>query len=109
MTGTEGTLVVPDPNTFEGELLLHGADGIETIAATGSTSSRGTGVVELARAIRAGVPERASGEQAYHVLDIMVSTIEAGLSGRPVEVESTVAVAPALPEDWDPRAAALGE
>ncbi|GAA1449340.1 Gfo/Idh/MocA family protein [Leifsonia poae] len=107
VAGADGTVVVPDPNTFEGDLIVHGADGIETIPATGSTSSRGTGVVELARAIRAGVPERASGEQAYHVLDVMVSTIEAGLSGHPVDVESTVAVAPALPEDWDPKAATL--
>jgi predicted dehydrogenase len=109
VAGVEGTLVVPDPNTFVGELIVHGAGGVETIPSTGSTSSRGTGVVELARAIRAGVPERASGEQAYHVLDIMVSTIEAGLSGVPVAVESTVTVAPALPEDWDPRAATIGE
>ncbi len=107
VAGADGTVVVPDPNTFDGDLIVHGADGIETIPATGSTSSRGTGVVELARAIRAGVPERASGEQAYHVLDVMVSTIEAGLSGQPVDVESTVAVAPALPEDWNPKAATL--
>jgi predicted dehydrogenase len=107
VAGLEGTLVVPDPNTFVGDLLVHGADDIETIPATGSTSSRGTGVVELARAIREGRPERASGEQAYHVLDIMVSTIEAGMSGQPVMVESTVTVAPALPEEWDPRAVTL--
>lgn len=107
VAGVDGTLVVPDPNTFEGELLVHGSDGIETFPSTGTTDTRGIGVVELARAIRAGVPERASGEQAYHVLDIMVSTIEAGESRTPVEVESTVEVAPALPEDWDPRAATL--
>lgn len=107
VAGADGTVVVPDPNMFEGELLVHGADGIETLQATGSTSTRGTGVVELARAIRAGVPERASGEQAYHVLDVMVATIESGESGTPVEVESTVTVAAALPEDWDPRAATL--
>ncbi|MFF9563644.1 Gfo/Idh/MocA family protein [Leifsonia sp. NPDC014704] len=107
VAGVDGTLVVPDPNTFEGELLVHGSDGIETFPSTGTTDTRGIGVVELARAIRADVPERASGEQAYHVLDIMVSTIEAGESRTPVEVESTVEVAPALPEDWDPRAATL--
>jgi len=107
VAGVEGTVVVPDPNTFEGELLVHGADGIQTVPSTGTTDTRGIGVVELARAIRAGVPERASGEQAYHVLDIMVSTIEAGESRTPVEVESTVHVAPALPEDWDPRAETL--
>ncbi|MDR6973041.1 Gfo/Idh/MocA family oxidoreductase [Leifsonia shinshuensis] len=107
VAGIDGTVVVPDPNTFEGELLVHDADGVNTVPSTGTTATRGIGVVELARAIRAGVPERASGEQAYHVLDIMVSTIEAGESRTPVEVESTVEVAPALPEDWDPRAATL--
>jgi len=107
VAGADGTLVVPDPNTFEGELLVHGGDGIETLPSTGTSAGRGIGVVELARAIRAGVPERASGEQAYHVLDIMVSTIEAGESRTPVDVESTVQVAPALPEDWDPRAETL--
>lgn len=107
VAGVEGTVVVPDPNTFEGELLVHGVDGLGTVPSTGTTDTRGIGVVELARAIRAGVPERASGEQAYHVLDIMVSTIEAGESRTPVEVESTVTVAPALPEDWNPRAATL--
>lgn len=107
VAGADGTLVVPDPNTFEGELLVHGGDGIETLPSTGTSAGRGIGVVELARAIRAGVPERASGEQAYHVLDIMVSTIEAGESRTPVDVQSTVQVAPALPEDWDPRAETL--
>jgi predicted dehydrogenase len=108
VAGSEGTLVVPDPNTFEGELTIHrGKDEIETLPSQGSTSTRGTGVVELARAIRADKPERASGELAYHVLDIMVSTIEAGERKQPVEVKSTVVVAPALDVDWDPRAATL--
>lgn len=99
----DGTLSVPDPNTFDGDLTVHraGADA-ETVVSTGSTSSRGTGVVELARAIRAGVPECASGEQAFHVLDVMQSTMEAGLSGQPVTVASTIALAPALPEGWSP-------
>ena len=41
------------------------------------------------------------------MLDIMVSTIEAGETRTPVEIESTVQVTPALAEDWDPRAATL--
>jgi predicted dehydrogenase len=107
VAGVDGTIEVPDPNTFVGDLLVHGTDGVETVPSSGSTSTRGTGVVELARAIRAGVPERASGEQAFHVLDVMVATIEAGESGEPVEVQSTVEVAPALPEDWNPQEATL--
>jgi predicted dehydrogenase len=108
VTGVEGALVVPDPNTFTGDLLVHRATGDpEVVAAVGATTTRGTGVLELARAIRAGVPERASGELAFHVLDAMVSTLEAGHSGAPVALTSTVEVAPALPEDFDPRAVTL--
>ena len=107
IAGTEGTLVFPDPNMFEGELLLWGeGDEPERIPTT-KVAERGTGVVELARAIRAGVPERASGELAFHVLDIMVSITEAAESGAFVDLTSTVAVQPPLPPEWDPRAAAL--
>ena len=108
LAGVEGTLVVPDPNTFDGELLVHdGGDEPVVLPSTGSTSTRGTGVLELARAIRAGVPERASGELAFHVLDVMVATIESGTRRAPVDIASSVDVAPALPEDWDPAAATL--
>ena len=108
IAGVDGTLVVPDPNTFDGDLTIWGADGqSETIPSVGATTTRGSGVLELARAIRAGRPERASGEQAFHILDIMVSTIEAADSGNPVSVASTVTLAPPLPEDWDPRETTL--
>jgi predicted dehydrogenase len=109
IAGVDGTLVVPDPNGFDGELIVHrGGDDVETLPSTGTTTSRGTGVAELAQSIRAGRPERASGEQAYHVLDIMVSTIESAETGAPVVVESTVASVPPLDEDWDPRVGLLG-
>ncbi len=107
-SGTTGTVVFPDPNNFDGDIALW-ADGSKEaeIVPTEKIASRGTGVVELARAIRAGIAERASGEQAYHVLDIMVSIIEAADSGEYVDVVSTVTLADALPENWDPREATL--
>ena len=107
------TLSLPDPNMFEGELRIW-RDGMweesdaEVVPATGSTFSRGAGVVELARAIRAGRPERASGEFAFHVLDLMVSIQgSAENDGAAVDIASTVTVPPALPEDWDPTASTL--
>jgi len=109
VAGVEGTLIVPDPNTFDGDLRVwSGGSEAEVIPSVGTTTTRGTGVLELARAIRAGEPERASGEQAFHVLDIMVSTIEAAESGQSVAVASSVTIAPPLPEDWNPRANTLG-
>ncbi|WP_299036993.1 Gfo/Idh/MocA family protein [uncultured Pseudokineococcus sp.] len=110
VAGSEGTLLVPDPNTFDGDVGVHRRDhDLETEPAVGTTTTRGTGVLELARALRAGVPERASGELALHVLDAMVSTARAAADGAPVELTTTVDVAPALPEDWDPTARTLGE
>jgi len=107
INGTEGTIVFPDPNVFDGDSILwrNGQDEPETITATGATCGRGTGVVELVRAIRAGRPERASGVVAAHVLDILLGIRDAAASGDPVSIGSTVEPIPPLPEDWSPMVA----
>ncbi|SEF24868.1 Predicted dehydrogenase [Amycolatopsis pretoriensis] len=109
LTGTLGTAVLPDPNRFDGSTELHllGHPDPEELVPQGHPASRGTGALELARAIRAGVPERASGEVAYHVLDAMLAIDESLTRGQPVEVASTVDVPPALPAGWDPYAKTL--
>ena len=109
VTGTEGTMSFPDPNNFDGEIRVKHAGEAEwtSYPALGSTSSRGSGVLEMGRAIRAGRPHRATGELAYHVLDTMVSISESIESHSFVEVASSITPAPALPEDWDPTAATL--
>jgi predicted dehydrogenase len=106
VTGADGTLVVPDPNTFAGDVLLHRLDGeVDTVEAVEAVSTRGTGVLDLARAVRADRPERASGQLAFHVLDTMIATLEAAGRGAPVEITSTAEAPQALPADWDPLAA----
>jgi predicted dehydrogenase len=44
VAGADGTVVVPDPNVFAGDLIVHGADGIETLPSTGTTTTPGTGL-----------------------------------------------------------------
>ena len=109
ISGTDGVAVLPDPNRFDGATTLHlrGSKEPVELAAEGHGASRGTGALELARAIRAGVPERASGELAYHVLDAMLAIEESITLGRSLDVQSTVEVPPALPADWDPYARTL--
>lgn len=104
IAGETGTVVFPDPNNFDGDTELYalGAEEPETIPAVGSTYSRGTGVVDLARSLRAGEDNRVPGALAFHVLDVMVSIAEAAERGESVLVESTVAPSPTLPEGWDP-------
>ena len=113
ITGTDGAIVLPDPNKFEGASELwtteswKGVTGEdqplpEVIEAVGATSGRGLGVLELARAIRAGVPERASGALAAHVLDVMLAADAAASSGTSVAVSSRVRAPEPLPTDWNP-------
>src|SRR5699024_12491764 len=67
--GTEATLAFPDPNVFDGDssLTAYRGDSATQVPATGATTGRGLGVLEMARAIRAGVPHRAQGGIAAHV------------------------------------------
>jgi predicted dehydrogenase len=109
VTGTLGTAVLPDPNRFDGATILHhlGAEKPENLPAEGHPATRGTGVLELARAIRAGRPERAPGELAYHVLDVMLAIEESAARRETVIVTSTAEVPLALPAGWDPYARTL--
>ena len=56
----------------------------------------------MARAVRAGTRPRASGELAYHVLDVMLAIEESVALGAPVRIESTAPPVPPIPQDWDP-------
>jgi predicted dehydrogenase len=107
--GTEGALSLPDPNTFEGPLLgrgLHDADWRE-LPVSGTTAGRGIGVLDLARSIRAGTPHRASGELAFHVLELMAAISESGERSEFRRITSTTTAPEPLPADWDPYTATL--
>ena len=56
VNGTEATMLFPDPNYFDGKIAVRkrGAEDWETVATTTALSSRGTGVLDMARAIRRG-------------------------------------------------------
>jgi len=110
ITGADGALVLPDPNVFGGEICIRRPDGKtpEPLAATAARSGRGTGVLDLARAIREGRPHRGSGALAYHVLDVMVAIDESVAAATFVPVASRVDRAEVLPNDWDPDAQTVG-
>ena len=73
--GTEGSISVPDPNTFGGPVLIRraGDDRWHEIPLTHgyAENSRGLGVAELADALVNDREHRASGELTGHVLEIM--------------------------------------
>ncbi len=91
--GEEGSLVVPDPNTFGGSVRVRkkGEEQWSEIQLTHgfSENSRGIGLSEMAYAILEGRLPRASGDLAYHVLDIMHGFHDASESGKHYELSST--------------------
>ena len=89
--GTEGSLSLGDPNTFDGEVGYRsvGAETWEDVPLRFDGSvGRGVGLADMIDAIRAGRPHRASGELAFHVLDVLLALEEATTSSRTVAVDS---------------------
>lgn len=89
--GTAASLSVPDPNTFDGPVELNRGDGWEHLPAAAGypAAGRGTGLADLYEALSAGRPHRASAELAAHVLDIMLTLLDAAAEGRSLAVSST--------------------
>jgi predicted dehydrogenase len=73
--GEAGSLVVPDPNHFGGSVeLATAAEDWREIPTRGPYADgnyRILGLADMAQAIRSGRPHRASGELAFHVLEVM--------------------------------------
>jgi len=92
--GSEGSIRLPDPNTFGGPIqLLRGEEDAWRdipLVPGHDTNSRGLGIADLAHAFRTGSPVRASGELGYHALDVMLATLESAEQGQHIEITSTV-------------------
>ncbi len=90
--GADGTVSVPDPNTFAGDVdvFVPGGEWTNVAYSAGITEAqRGIGVAEMGRAIRHGEPHRASGEIGFHALEVMESILESAHSGTAVDIAST--------------------
>jgi predicted dehydrogenase len=91
--GTEGTLSVPDPNTFGGEVQIRKSyrHEWETVAHThgNAQQSRGLGLADMATAMRSNRSHRASGELALHVLELMEGAVRASETGLHVTLTTS--------------------
>jgi predicted dehydrogenase len=104
ITGGRGTMEVP-VNGFDGPTRVLRAAAApdaawEVLATGGDERGRGVGVLEMARAVRAGREPRASGRLALHVLDVMLSIEESARAGQPVRIGTTADPVPPLEPGW---------
>jgi len=90
--GTEGTMLLPDPNKFEGPVQIRrGSGDWMTVPLThGFTENcRGIGLADMAHCIETGELHRANGEIAFHVLEIMTGILGAAEHSSVVELGSS--------------------
>lgn len=90
--GSEGTLQVPDPDGFGGEIKLYRpeTESYFTIPAmfpyTGNC--RGLGLADMAKAIQTGREIRANADRALHVLEVMCGFIKSSDEKRQIHMET---------------------
>lgn len=99
--GTEGTISVPDPNTFGGPVLVKRHDAQEwsgiPLSHGYAENSRGLGVADMASAIVNKRPNRAGGKLAMHVLDIFHGFHDASREGKHYNIKEKCDRPAALP------------
>ncbi|GAA4059523.1 Gfo/Idh/MocA family oxidoreductase [Streptomyces shaanxiensis] len=105
--GDAGTLAVPDPNHFDGEVRLFELGGTQWRALPPSAgyadAARGVGLLDFVAADGQRAP-RAGGDLALHVLETMSALLRSSAEGRRIEL--TTSVQPPVPvpltpaEEW---------
>ncbi|WP_371017699.1 Gfo/Idh/MocA family protein [Pseudalkalibacillus sp. JSM 102089] len=101
--GTNGSLSVPDPNTFGGPVLVRNAGEVEwkevSLTHGSIENSRGLGVADMVNALREERKSRANGELAYHVLETMHGIHESSMEGKHYEMTSKCEQPDSMPSD----------
>ncbi len=90
--GSEGTLVVPDPNWFGGQIEFAAEKNkwvnLKTELPYADANYRSIGLADMAHAIRSNRPHRASGALALHVLEVMEAFGRSSDSGRAIAIST---------------------
>ncbi|MEE6262521.1 Gfo/Idh/MocA family protein [Plantactinospora sonchi] len=108
--GETGSLAVPDPNRFDGEIRLFALGDTQwrplEPRAGYAGGSRGVGLIDLADATERR-PPRAGGEFALHVLETMTALLRSADEGRRIELTTTAERPVPVPltsvEEWKAR------
>jgi predicted dehydrogenase len=90
--GSEGTLSVPDPNTFGGPVMLYRPERREfmefPLTFGYAENSRGLGLADMAKALQTGRVSRAGVNLTFHVLEVMTGFTRAAEAGKQVDIGS---------------------
>lgn len=91
--GTTGSIKIPDPNCFDGEIkyMIAKNDGCHPMPSEGKYrgNSRGVGLAQMLNAIETGKPYAANCYQTLHVLEIMDALLRSCREGRFIEITTS--------------------
>ena len=101
--GSEGTIIVPDPNCFDGKVkLIRGrkAEYIEMPKIFNYTeNSRGLGLADMAKSIQTGRPFRCNCDQQLHVVEVMSAFYTSSEKNTNIKIESSFERQKPMPTD----------
>lgn len=89
--GSEGSMEIPDPNTFGGPVKVRKQGGAWhelPLSRPYGSNSRGVGVFDIADAIQHSRSNRASGTLAAHVLEAMLAFEKSSVTGQHISLNS---------------------
>ena len=90
--GTEGSMGLPDPNTFGGPIKIKRGREKEwsemPLTHPFAENSRGLGLADMMYCIHNNQPHRANSDLAQHVLEVMCAVETASVSGSAVSIDS---------------------
>jgi predicted dehydrogenase len=91
--GTKGSMLIPDPNRFDGEVKWSEGKADWNSASIefpyADDNYRSIGLADLAQAIRTERPHRANGQLGLHVLEIMTGFLKAAETGTSISMQTT--------------------
>ncbi|MEO9576170.1 MAG: Gfo/Idh/MocA family oxidoreductase [Tateyamaria sp.] len=102
--GSKGTMFLPDPNWFSGEVEVVDATGNSTMLdtdthpfgipnqdnhGTAKANYRTAGLADMAAAMQDDRPHRCALELALHAVDVMTAVLDAGEKGEVIKLSST--------------------
>lgn len=91
--GEKGTMIVPDPNHYFGDVLVKRFRDSEWRVLPQFIEyqkyGRGIGIVDMIRSIDAGIPHKADLNMAYHATDVILAMDEAGIAKCEQQIAST--------------------
>jgi predicted dehydrogenase len=89
VSGSDGTLVGGDPNTFDGPVVVRRHDAEDEpleLVSEWRHNARGLGLQDLCRAVRDGTPQRASGALGLHVLEVLLAIRDSARDGKAIAI-----------------------